>query len=313
MKFGAFLDQWLETKKPITHPDGAIETKGWEPNTYRMYELNVRKYIKPKLGHLSIEQITDGQIEGLLQQLANDGLTRTVTAVRATLRTALKSAQKKRIIRDNPAALADLPKLKKKPQRPPLTQETFDKILEAETRPIWRAFWQLLVETGLRPLDEARILTWTEIFEESDGHWIYLNDSKTEEGLEPIPITDELHALLIDLRNAPKPDPRTPIPVESVFVFPNPETGKPYHPRTIGDFWYQALEQAGIDRATTHQRTNLYELRHLFGRSAAKKLGRHNHTLLKRLLRHTQLSTSQRYYLEAEKADVAAITRHKKK
>lgn len=299
MKLGVFLDQWLEEKKPSTDSDGHIVVIGWQPKTYRFYELNVRAYLKPRLGGLRIDQLTVDQVESLLRDLSAQGLTRTVEGVRATLRAALKTALKKGLIQINPATFAEIPKIRKAPSRPPMTAAMFDQILAAESHPERRIFWQLLVQTGLRPLDEARTLSWTEIFKEDDGYWIYLRSSKTEAGLEPIPISDELYEQLLTIRG------------DSTYCFPNPATGRPYHERTIGEFWYEALVAAEIDRETTHHRTNLYEIRHLFGRTEAAKLGRHNHVLLKRRLRHAQLSTSQQYYLDVEKADVARLARPK--
>jgi hypothetical protein len=62
LTLGAFLDEWL--------PGMAGNL---EPNTHEVYGHYARAYIKPKLGHVRLQQLTASNLRGFYSELAASG------------------------------------------------------------------------------------------------------------------------------------------------------------------------------------------------------------------------------------------------
>jgi len=93
---------------------------------------------------------------------------------------------------------------------------------------------------------------WSDLKKESDGWWIYLRQSKTAEGLEPVPIGSAVAAELMDL------------PKRGLYVFAT-ASSTPYNSRNLTRDWHRALRRAELPP------TNLYQLRKLFGTEKASR------------------------------------------
>jgi integrase len=161
------------------------------------------------------------------------------------------------------------------------TPENLEAVLAAEKRPVLRALWLFLASTGLRP-GEARTLLWQDLYEQADGYWVKLRESKTEEGKEAVPIAavmmGELHSL----------------PKTSLYVFPT-AAGEPYNESNLRREWVRVLDAAEVPF------TNLYQLRKLFGTLKARAVP---DTILKRLMRHKDARTTKQFYVTALEADL---------
>jgi len=83
---GAWLDYWLEEVVKVER----------EPTTYAMYEIMVRKHIKPHLGRVRLAKLQPEQVERWLRQLERDGASlETRRSAMVRLRTALNLALKR--------------------------------------------------------------------------------------------------------------------------------------------------------------------------------------------------------------------------
>jgi hypothetical protein len=86
-------------------------------STVRGYAAHVRLYLGPYLGEVLLTKLTVGQVQAMFtaiirqhQALGTPVSAAVLTRIRATLRAALNAAIRRGLIRDNPAACAELPR-----------------------------------------------------------------------------------------------------------------------------------------------------------------------------------------------------------
>lgn len=99
-KLGEYLDYWLENiVKPYRRP-----------TTYESYEIKARHYLKPKLGHYTLKQLSVPTLQSYLNSLlADEQSVRNVQMLREVLSSALTSAMRQEIVTRNVARLVQLP------------------------------------------------------------------------------------------------------------------------------------------------------------------------------------------------------------
>jgi len=147
-----FMDTWLET----------IVKLRVQKRTYLDYKNRTELYIKPNLGELKLSQITPEHIQGLYNKMLENGLSpRTVRYTHTILRNALQQAVKWGKLYRNPATLVDLPRQKKKEMKV-LSPKQAAIFMEAAVYSPWKAFFSLLLSSGMRP-QEALGLKWSDI------------------------------------------------------------------------------------------------------------------------------------------------------
>jgi integrase len=156
---GVFVDEWLPTM-----------AGNLEPNTHEVYGHYARAYIKPRLGHVRLQQLTATNLRALYTELAASGGRRgqglkpkTVKNVHTLIHRALEDAVDQGLVTRNVAALrsARPPKLERVERgvRSPEDLRSFLKAMEADRL---AALWLLLATTGLRR-SEALGLPWRAI------------------------------------------------------------------------------------------------------------------------------------------------------
>jgi len=152
LNVGTYLAQWLEESvKPHNRP-----------STYKAYESHVRMHLAPAIGSVRLTRLTPQQVERLLAQKLEEGLSATtVNRVRATLRRALNRALKLGLVQRNVASLADAPTPKSK-QIEPLTREQAATLLETIEGHRLEPLIVLALATGLRQ-GEILGLSWTDV------------------------------------------------------------------------------------------------------------------------------------------------------
>lgn len=110
-----YLDRWLE--------DTARDRV--RPSTLMAYTSHIEIHIKPAMKGIRLRELNAEQVNRLLSGIVRDGKSpTTANRVRATLRTALASAVKARMLTFNAAALSDARKEQKKRVKPPTVEET---------------------------------------------------------------------------------------------------------------------------------------------------------------------------------------------
>jgi integrase len=163
LTFGVFLDEWLPTM-----------AANLEPNTHEVYGHYARAYIKPRLGHMRLQQLTATNLRALYTELAASGgrsgqglKPKTVKNVHTLIHRALEDAVDQGLVTRNVAALrsARPPKLERV-ERGVWSPEDLRRFLRAMEADRLAALWLLLATTGLRR-SEALGLPWRAIDLES--------------------------------------------------------------------------------------------------------------------------------------------------
>lgn len=96
---GDYLDRWLaEVIEPTR-----------KPTTYDLYESNIRRYLKPGIGHISLVKLSVSTLQQYLnQQLANGKTVRKVQTLREVLSSALTRAMREELLSRNVARLVEV-------------------------------------------------------------------------------------------------------------------------------------------------------------------------------------------------------------
>jgi len=96
-----YLEEWLTAKRNL------------RDTTRRSYAMHIRRYLSPSLGHYRLQDLRADHIDALYSDLLGHRLGATTPAtvqhVHRTLRSALNSAVKRRLIAWNPAVQVELP------------------------------------------------------------------------------------------------------------------------------------------------------------------------------------------------------------
>jgi integrase len=146
----AFLKGWLE-----------LVASRVEPRTIRHYTYMV-ELITGELGRVKLARLSPSDVDRMLASLQTSGLSaRTVSHVRAVLRTALTDGEKRGAVTRNVASLSDAPKV---PYQPPriLSREAAWALLDAISDPGLQRMATVAVTTGLRQ-GELLGLRWQDV------------------------------------------------------------------------------------------------------------------------------------------------------
>jgi integrase len=144
-----FLDHWLTTKPNIRE------------NTRRTYQAYIETNIKPQLGQIKLTRLAPSHVERWQADLLETLSAQTVVHIRTVLRQAIKSAQRKNLIRTNPVDNTDGPEVVR-PQRYPLSIEEAIRIIQACEGHEHGVVYLLFAYCGLRP-EELIGLTWSDL------------------------------------------------------------------------------------------------------------------------------------------------------
>jgi integrase len=155
-KLGDWLDYWLEH----------VVAANRRPATHALYELVVRKDLKPALGKCLLVRLTVARVQAFLNdQLAAGHSIRRVQIMRTVLSSALTRAMREELVVRNVARLAELPTWERRPIAPWTVAEARAFLGAAEGDPLYPAFLLLLLY-GLRR-GEVLGLRWRDV-DESD-------------------------------------------------------------------------------------------------------------------------------------------------
>ncbi|WP_175541574.1 site-specific integrase [Streptomyces aidingensis] len=147
-----WLARWLDMK----------ERAGLRPATLRAYRSHITLYLEPRLGRLRLRDLRPSHVDRLLADLANG--TRkaaTVRRVHATLRSALSSAVKQRLVTFNAAKDIELPKAER-PKARPWEPAELGAFLDSVGTHRLGALFEVIAGTGMRR-GEAVGLRWEDV------------------------------------------------------------------------------------------------------------------------------------------------------
>jgi integrase len=146
-----FLASWLEGVKPTLRP-----------RPWKRYEEHIRLHLVPTLGRIPLARLSPVDVQQAINALLQMGLApATVGRAHATLRAALKQAQRWQLIPSNPASLVTPPRVEQR-EMIALDADQVRRFLLATRGSGLEALWVLAVTTGLRQ-GEILALQWSEV------------------------------------------------------------------------------------------------------------------------------------------------------
>ncbi len=200
LSFGAFFDQWLKTKAQTL-----------KERTRKQYKRLGDLYILPHLSNRPLAAITAGDLQKMFNAINDRSLAgSTVALIRATLSGCLRHAAKLELIRRNPLAAIEPPRIERK-RLQAFTADEAQRLLRAAESTEWDAFIAFLLTTGCRP-GEAQGLRWEDVNLDAGtvtiNHTLYtvkdgapvLTEPKTKNARRSIPLGDVLPAKLREHR-----------------------------------------------------------------------------------------------------------------
>ena len=153
----AYLESWLSGKV----------ADGLRPSTAHSYRQHIDDYLRPHLGAVRLRDLRPTHVEAMLRAIAAPRGDRrplsaaSVRRVHATLRSALASAKRRRLITYNPSADLDLPKVTR-PKVRPWEPDELGAFLDAAAGDVFGPLFEVMAMTGLRR-GEAVGLRWDDV------------------------------------------------------------------------------------------------------------------------------------------------------
>lgn len=258
----AYLDHWLTTK---------LNLREYSRDRYRFF---INAYIKPPLGQIKLLRLSPTHIEQWQADLLQRGLSpTTVSYARTILHGALRSAQRKNLVRSNVVENTDGPGVQKPDRYPLSVEESLQIIAACETAKHGLAF-QIAAHCGLRP-EELIGLKWTDfdlsinkrgtlrvnqvVHHLPGGGWRF-HKPKTRSSERVIRFPPDVTNKLLDHRkNQLKQKLRMgTLWNDHDLVFTN-DIGLPQRRDTLGYYFKNLIRELGLSEKIT-----MYTLRHFF-------------------------------------------------
>lgn len=141
---------------------GLKERAGLRPSTLRAYRSHIDEHLVPQLGRLRLQDLRPQHVDQLLTALDNGKRkAATVRRVHATLRSALSTAVRRRLVTFNAAKDVDLP-VAQRPKVKPWEPEELGQFLDSIGAHRLGAMFETIAGTGLRR-GEAVGLRWDDV------------------------------------------------------------------------------------------------------------------------------------------------------
>jgi integrase len=253
VKVGDFLEEWLEGKV----------ANGLKPSTTLMYSRYIAQDLVPAFGAVRLSELTERHVESLLRDLqrAGRGVT-TIRRIHATLRSALSSAKRQRLVSSNVADDVDLP-AQRQAKLEPWSPEELGQFLEHVAGHRLAPLFEFEVFSGLRR-GELAGLRWSDVDLDAGVAWIRSNlvvvggavteaSTKTASGERRVDIGGRAIAALVrqrelqDLERDQWGDAWT----DAGRVFTR-EDGRDLQPQTLTKTFNRLTVDAGLRRIRFH-------------------------------------------------------------
>lgn len=149
--FGDALDHELKLSR----------LRGCEPATRRGYSYQADRWLRPKLGHIRLDDLRPEHFEELWAEMVAEGIaSSTINKNAVTCRLALRHAERSGWIKGNPAKLAELPKRRERPKVWPVPDDVarFAKKAYERDRTVYD-YAVVIAATGMRPGEACALRT----------------------------------------------------------------------------------------------------------------------------------------------------------
>lgn len=293
----ALLRELVDARERELYPSGqtlAAYLRSWiaglrdaRPRTIEHYRYVVESFVIPALGSHRLDRLSPRHVQAFIDEYP--GSARSVHHGRAVLRAALNAAVRRQIIRDNPAAAVEMPKVEAF-RGSPLTQDEARRLVAVPGR--LSALWRVAIDAGLRESEllglawddldlDAGTLTLRHQLYRSKGGW-HFTEPKTPR--EPIRLAPSTVAALRDHQRR-MAEERTPEWAYYGLVFVTPK-GHPIGRSEALRLFHVACDAAGIERRRFHDlRGTSATVLEEQGISEAARMRRLGHTTT-RMARH---------------------------
>jgi integrase len=331
-EFKGGLDSGKTTRRPLSSKTVADYYEGWLPayrgrtsrglddSTRAEYETSFRLHVLPLgIARLRMRDLASPDVRYWLRDLERRGASPSVIRnARAALSVMLACAVQDGDLGSNPSAgVRYVPSEQAKRARPKrkrraLSAEDVQAILGALPEDRWRAFFMLLVQTGVR-VGEALGLTWGNVHLGDDAHIMVVEQVrrgerkrlKTEASMARVPLSPTMAAWLSELRPQ---DAATDAP-----VFPSTTGTALNYSNVYHRILRPALERSGIALVVGHRTVTkrgkqvevpVWDYQgvgfHAFRKACGSFLLHHGKTLkqVQGWLRHSHLTTTMNVYIQ---------------
>lgn len=167
---GEYLEQWLEAKR------------GLRPSTHQAYRSHLDLYLLPHLSTIKLLDLRPAHVDRMLLDIAggvrNQLSATTLRRVHATLRSALGTAVKRRLVTSNAAQHVELPQSVRSQERIWTASEVAKFLAHVETHRL-AAMYRLVVFAGLRR-GEVVGLRWQDV--NLDEGWLRISQQVVQVG-----------------------------------------------------------------------------------------------------------------------------------
>ncbi|MBN9630370.1 MAG: site-specific integrase [Actinobacteria bacterium] len=304
MTLSRFLDYWLNEVVPI-------KTR---PRTAELYELTVRRDIRPLLGPMKLTELSVSDVQRAINYLVAKGTSpRSVHKFRTVLSSALSRAVREERVLRNVARLVDLPAYERKAVQP-WNAEQAAAFLEQARGHDWEVGYQFLVLYGMRR-GEVIGLRWSSIDFRNNSFTVdqqiqringrlEAGPVKTSAGRRTLPLLSVVRDSLLAHANRQGitlPDDLDTHQLGDRLVLAS-KTGAPVEPGNFARTFHLLSERAGLPRITVHHTRHtaatLLKSLGVPARDAQLILGHSNVTTTQEIYQHADVDL-QRAALES--------------
>ena len=263
MCLSEYLDNWL-----------AVAAKPrLSEQSHADYVYLLKQYVRPNIGGLKLMDIKPMDIQSLYTKLSDKGLSpRTVRYIHVLLTSAFKQGIRWRLLAQNPAAYAELPKMVRKEMQA-LSPEEATRFLRAASDHPYNLIFMFALVTGMRP-EEYLAIQWKDVdFERqtvtvqravvfrrrgNQGGY-YFTEPKTSQSRRTIPLPIKIiQALQVHKRNQSEHRLRIGPNYQNLDLVFATEKGSPMNRQNLGARAFKTI----LKNAELPTTIRLYDLRH---------------------------------------------------
>lgn len=304
-----FLAEWLISRRHQIRP-----------NSYRSYDATIRNLINPYIGKMQASTLTEGEIEGVLNILADKGYGHgSIVSVLRTLSKAYNDGIRKKFQLHNPTTGVQMLSMKPVVSRAVPARDLDQLYATASENPYDLARLMVGAEIGIRPA-EIMGLMWCDIscvelsmsverqVQRVKGMSLHFAEPKTDR-LGPIPITERQLAILANhYRHLMLK--RAYWKVDTGVIFPN-KVGNLQDETSDKEWMRDLCKRAGVDPYTRYQLRKTAFTNFLKGADIGTTKAFSGHTSTKTLEDHYITPESSAVREAAKRAEKALLDRQR--